>query len=72
MALGVQRAVMSAGKDVKVIGLDGITDALHSVAAGELVATVSWYPSGASHGIFLSPYVELNRHFHNETLETGR
>jgi SAM domain (Sterile alpha motif) len=25
-----------------------------------------------SHGIFLTPYVELNRHFHNETLETGR
>jgi ribose transport system substrate-binding protein len=44
MALGVQRAVMSAGKDVKVIGLDGITDALHSVAAGELAATVSQYP----------------------------
>src|SRR3954470_7480285 len=44
MALGVQRAVMSAGKDVKVIGLDGITDALQSVAAGELAATVSQYP----------------------------
>jgi ribose transport system substrate-binding protein len=44
MALGVQRAVMSAGKDVKVIGLDGITDALRSVAAGELAATVSQYP----------------------------
>jgi ribose transport system substrate-binding protein len=44
MALGVQRAVMSAGKNVKVIGLDGITDALHSVAAGELAATVSQYP----------------------------
>lgn len=44
MALGVQRAVMGAGKDVKVIGLDGITDALKSVAAGELSATVSQYP----------------------------
>lgn len=44
MALGVQRAVMAAGSSAKVIGLDGITDALNSVAAGELAATVSQYP----------------------------
>jgi ribose transport system substrate-binding protein len=44
MALGVQRAVMAAGSPAKVIGLDGITDALDSVAAGELAATVSQYP----------------------------
>ncbi|HEX2527930.1 MAG TPA: substrate-binding domain-containing protein [Geminicoccus sp.] len=44
MALGVQRAVMAAGSEAKVIGLDGITDALQSVAAGELAATVSQYP----------------------------
>jgi ribose transport system substrate-binding protein len=44
MALGIERAVLTAGKDVKVIGLDGITDALKSVAAGELTATVSQYP----------------------------
>lgn len=44
MALGVERAVLTAGKDVKVIGLDGITDALKSVAAGQLTATVSQYP----------------------------
>ncbi|PAP99423.1 substrate-binding domain-containing protein [Mesorhizobium mediterraneum] len=44
MALGVQRAVQTSGKDVKVIGLDGIVDALKSVAAGELSATVAQYP----------------------------
>ena len=44
MALGVERAVLAAGRDAKVIGLDGITDALKSVAAGQLTATVSQYP----------------------------
>ena len=46
MALGVERAVQGAGKgdEVKVIGLDGITDALKSIAAGQLTATVSQYP----------------------------
>jgi ribose transport system substrate-binding protein len=44
MALGVERAVQTSGKDVKVIGLDGIVDALKSVAAGELSATVAQYP----------------------------
>ncbi len=44
MALGIQRAVQTSGKDVKVIGLDGIVDALKSVAAGELSATVAQYP----------------------------
>jgi ribose transport system substrate-binding protein len=37
-------AVMSAGSEAKVIGLDGITDALQSVADGQLTATVSQYP----------------------------
>ncbi|TIN67181.1 MAG: sugar ABC transporter substrate-binding protein, partial [Mesorhizobium sp.] len=44
MALGVERAVRTSGKDVKVIGLDGIVDALKSIAAGELTATVAQYP----------------------------
>ena len=45
MALGVQRAVDAAGKnEAKVIGLDGIVDALKSVEAGELAATVAQYP----------------------------
>ncbi len=44
MALGAQRAVETAGKDVKVIGLDGIVDAMKSVEAGGLAATVAQYP----------------------------
>lgn len=45
MALGVQRAVDAAGMDdVKVIGLDGIVDAMKSVEAGGLAATVAQYP----------------------------
>lgn len=45
MALGVQRAVDAAGmKTVKVIGLDGIVDAMKSVEAGGLAATVAQYP----------------------------
>ena len=47
-----------------------------ALGAGLLVSVMSVAAvaadSGASHGIFLTPYVELNRHFHNETLETGR
>ncbi|WP_244491917.1 substrate-binding domain-containing protein [Aureimonas sp. AU12] len=45
MALGVQRAVAGAGKtEVKVIGLDGIVDAMKSVAEGGMAATVAQYP----------------------------
>ena len=46
MALGIERAVLAAGKDrqIRVIGLDGIVDALKSVQAGQLTATVSQYP----------------------------
>ena len=45
MALGAQRAVDAAGvKTVKVIGLDGIVDAMKSVEAGGLAATVAQYP----------------------------
>lgn len=44
MALGAQRAVETAGAQVKVIGLDGIVDAMKSVEAGGLAATVAQYP----------------------------
>ncbi|MBB3930389.1 ribose transport system substrate-binding protein [Kaistia hirudinis] len=45
MALGAQRAVEAADKkNVKVIGLDGIVDAMKSVEAGGLAATVAQYP----------------------------
>lgn len=46
MALGVSRAVASAGKTgtVKVISIDGIQDALNAIQAGDLSAIVSQYP----------------------------
>jgi ribose transport system substrate-binding protein len=46
MALGVADAVRSAGKTgaVKIIGLDGIPEALDAVRAGSISATVSQYP----------------------------
>jgi ABC-type sugar transport system substrate-binding protein len=46
MALGVAEAVRSAGKTraVRIIGLDGIPEALDAVRAGSISATVSQYP----------------------------
>jgi ABC-type sugar transport system substrate-binding protein len=46
MALGVADAVRAAGKiaDVKIIGVDGITEALDAVRSGSISATVSQYP----------------------------
>ena len=46
MALGVADAVRSAGKtaDIRIIGLDGITEALDAIRDGSMSATVSQYP----------------------------
>ena len=46
MALGVADAVEAAGKqgDVKVVGFDGIRDALVAIERGSLSATVAQYP----------------------------
>ncbi|MFI7586544.1 substrate-binding domain-containing protein [Spongisporangium articulatum] len=47
MALGVARAVQDAGKtekDVKIISVDGIKDALQAVKDGTLTAVVAQYP----------------------------
>lgn len=46
MGLGVSRAVANAGKtgQIKVISVDGNKDALQSIQAGMLTATVSQYP----------------------------
>lgn len=41
MAMGVQQAVMESGKDIIVVGTDGNADAVESVEAGELDATVA-------------------------------
>lgn len=46
MALGVVRAVASAGRrgTVAVVGVDGIEEALHAVERGTMSATISQYP----------------------------
>ncbi|MFD1953651.1 ribose ABC transporter substrate-binding protein RbsB [Paenibacillus thailandensis] len=44
MALGAIEAIRSSGKDIPVIGFDGNEDALKSIAAGKLTATVAQQP----------------------------
>ncbi|MFB4473773.1 ribose ABC transporter substrate-binding protein RbsB [Oceanobacillus caeni] len=44
MALGAIEAIKAAGKDIVVIGFDGVEDALASVQAGELTATIAQQP----------------------------
>ena len=46
MALGALQAVKNAGKDVIVVGTDGAEEALQSVQAGELSATVAQDSAG--------------------------
>ncbi|KKE78512.1 ribose ABC transporter substrate-binding protein RbsB [Oceanobacillus caeni] len=45
MALGAIEAIKAAGKDIVVIGFDGVEDALASVQAGELTATIAQQPN---------------------------
>lgn len=40
MAMGAMEAVLNSGKDIKVCGTDGNTDAIQAVADGKLAATV--------------------------------
>lgn len=44
MALGAVEAIQSSGKDIMVIGFDGNDDALKSIEAGNLTATVAQQP----------------------------
>ncbi|CAM2876882.1 ribose ABC transporter substrate-binding protein RbsB [Paenibacillus sediminis] len=44
MALGAIQAIQSAGKDIPVIGFDGNPDALKSIKAGNLTATIAQQP----------------------------
>ena len=46
MAMGALEAVKASGKDIKVVGTDGNEDAVESVNAGELTATVAQDPAG--------------------------
>lgn len=44
MALGAIEAIRSSGKDIPVIGFDGNEDALKSIEAGQMTATVAQQP----------------------------
>ena len=44
MAMGAQEAVANSGKDIIVVGTDGNSDAIESVKAGGLTATVAQNP----------------------------
>ncbi|UNK19145.1 ribose ABC transporter substrate-binding protein RbsB [Paenibacillus sp. N3/727] len=44
MALGAIEAIQSSGKDIMVIGFDGNDDALNSIKAGKLTATIAQQP----------------------------
>lgn len=44
MAIGVAKAVQASGKDIKVIGTDGVPEAIAAVRGGTMAATVSPLP----------------------------
>lgn len=44
MALGVQEAVNASGREILVVGVDGIGEAYDSIRAGEMAATVDSFP----------------------------
>lgn len=44
MALGAVEAIQAAGKDIIVVGFDGIEDAIDAVEAGDLTATIAQRP----------------------------
>ncbi len=48
MAMGAQEAVQNSGKDIIVVGTDGNSDAIESVKAGNLTATVAQDPAGVA------------------------
>lgn len=67
MALGAIEAIQSSGKDIMVIGFDGNDDALKSIEAGNLTATVAQQPEligqlavGAAKGVLQGKEVEAN------------
>ena len=44
MALGVQEAVNDSGKEILVVGVDGIGEAYASIRNGEMDATIDSFP----------------------------
>lgn len=45
MALGAIEAIKATGRDITVIGFDGVEDAINAVEAGELTATIAQQPA---------------------------
>ncbi len=60
MAMGAQEAVANSGKDILVVGTDGNSDAIASVQAGNLTATIAQDP-GTVGGRALELLVEAYR-----------
>ena len=49
MALGVQEAVNASGRDILVVGVDGIQEAYNSIKKGEMDATIDSFPIYKGH-----------------------
>ena len=45
MAMGALEAVVAAGSECVIVGTDGTSEALESIRAGELDATVDFFPT---------------------------
>ncbi|MBD3859188.1 ribose ABC transporter substrate-binding protein RbsB [Bacillus sp. 28A-2] len=67
MALGALEAIQSSGKDILVVGFDGNEDALNSIKAGKLSATVAQQPEligqlavGAANDVLKGKKVQKN------------
>ena len=45
MALGAQRALQAAGKDILLVGFDGTDEGIKAVQAGKMDATIAQQPS---------------------------
>ncbi|GLF89084.1 ribose import binding protein RbsB [Bacillus safensis] len=67
MALGALEAIQSSGKDILVVGFDGNEDALSSIKAGKLSATVAQQPEligqlavGAANDVLKGKKVQKN------------
>lgn len=71
MALGAYQAILSAGKEgsIKVFGFDGSDDALQSIAAGRMSATVMQFPvlMAEMSAVFADEYLNGRRDFDART-----
>lgn len=70
MAMGAQQAVEESGKDIVVVGTDGNADAVASVKAGQLAATVAQDSAGiGAEGLqMLVDFVVAGTEFNKDTV----